>query len=191
MYRFLDFKQRMRLTLQQMLHHLRSGSGELTADCLAETLGAAALSQVFEMQSVRIVATALKRKLQTLSPRALVRTLHNYARCMELEADVHGGINITVEDREFTHMVLSELLVCASPALKTLNPSRESLNSLNPRDVVLLLKACDRLSLESPDLMQHIGQLALKRQPSFPHTDWATVVSGSTNPIPLTQDPIL
>lgn len=149
----------------------------MTVGCVAQTLAAAALSRLLPMESVRVIAAALSRELQALNPRDLVRVLHNYTRCMELESDAHGGINITVEDRDFTQRVLQQLLSCVDTAY-ALNAHRETLKTLNPKEITLLLRACDRLSLESPELMQHVGQMALKKQPSFAADDWATVVSG-------------
>lgn len=189
-FRFLDFKQRIRQALAQLLQHIRAGSPSLKSISLAQTLGAASLSRLLPMESVRIIAATLLKDLKTLNPKDLVRVLHDYTRCMELEADAFGGINITTDDRDFTQRVLQELHVCAEAAAQqVLNPGRETLKTLKPKEITLLLRACDRLSLESPELMQHVGQLALKKQPSFAPDDWAVVVSGTPDPKSLNSKP--
>ncbi|KAL8449624.1 hypothetical protein Emed_003056 [Eimeria media] len=187
--RFLDFKQRIRQALSELLRHIRSGLEALPAVSLVQVLAAAALSRVLPMLAVRSVAAALRKGLNVLPPKELVRALHDYTRCMELEADAYGGINITPDDSDFTQRVLQQLLCCTDTATAALSPKRPTLKTLDPKDITLLLRACDRLSLESPDLMQHIGQLALKKQPSFSPDSWALVVSVfSRMGIPLRGD---
>ncbi|KAL8275887.1 hypothetical protein Esti_000223 [Eimeria stiedai] len=126
--RFLDFKQRIRQALTELLRHIRSGLEGLPAPSLVQVLAAAALARVLPMAAVRSVAAALRKGLSVLPPKELVH-------------------------------------------------------------ITLLLRACDRLSLESPDLMQHVGQLALKKQPSFSPDSWGLVVSVFTRMgIPLRGD---
>ncbi|CDJ68801.1 LOW QUALITY PROTEIN: hypothetical protein, conserved [Eimeria necatrix] len=138
---------------------------------------AAALSRVCSMEEVRVLAFPLRGALQTLNPKPLIRVLHNYTKCMQRDADAKGGINITAEDRDFTEKLLQELLRCSEGFPQTLNPRRETLKTLNPRDITLFLKACDRLSLQNPNLMQQIGQRALAQQESFSVQDWASVIA--------------
>ncbi|OEH73811.1 hypothetical protein cyc_09000 [Cyclospora cayetanensis] len=129
------------------------------------------------MDSIRLVGGALRGCLQSLTPKELVRILSNYAKCMQLEGDAHGGINITVEDRDFTQRIIQQLLRCTdTPAEGLKAETRETLTTLNPKELTQLLRACDRLSLESPELMQHVGQLSLKKQANFSPDDWGTVV---------------
>lgn len=188
--RFLDFKQRIRLVLNQLLQHIRAAAPSLKGTSLADILCAASLSRLLPMESVRLIAAALIKELITLNPKDLVRVLHDYTRCMELEADAFGGINITTDDRDFTQRVLQQLYACADTAAhEVLSPGRETLKTLKPKEITLLLRSCDRLSLESPELMQHVGQLALKKQLNFTPDDWAVVVSVfSRMGIPLRGD---
>ena len=98
---------------------------------------------------------------------------------MQAEADSKGGINITTEDRHFTRCIVQQLLSCTdNSALAAGMNNRETLKTLNPNDITLLLKACDRLSIEAPELLQHIGVISLKKQNNFTPDAWATVVSG-------------
>ncbi|CDJ44891.1 hypothetical protein, conserved [Eimeria tenella] len=177
--RFMDFKQRMRLALQRLLQELQQQqqSSAAAVCCAADGLAAAALSRVCSMEEVRVLAFPLRGALQTLNPKPLIRVLHNYTKCMQRDADAKGGINITAEDRDFTEKLLQELLRCSEGFAQTLNPRRETLKTLNPRDITLLLKACDRLSLQNPNLMQQIGQRALAQQNSFSVEDWASVIA--------------
>lgn len=165
-----DYRHCMRSLLQDVQKVIDCRRGTLSGSFMVKALRAFGQSRLATMETIRHLAAEAQQRLHQLKPSELVSLLQSYTQGLEVGADALGGINITVNDATFTKLVLQHLVTL-----------QHLLKELTPREITGLLRCCDRLSLQDPQLFKYVGQLALLKRSQFQSSEWASVVGGKSN----------